>query len=193
MIKVRKDYSLFWQFILLATIIELVGFVCRWLFGIMGWFLSSSMWHGWLGASLYCIVWIYAAIVWVVCWVCQYAYIYGAVYLAFFAVLYNASERTRSMKQTFKIIVQYQARKLLKTYEVDRGLGNRELHGFLNVIHAANIVRIRNRDIEDWVGECFAKNSELKRIMKESTLSIKYRKTGKLPDLLVNEVPFLTH
>lgn len=193
MITVRKDISLFWQFVLLATVAEFLGFGCQWLFGVLGSFLSSPMWHGWLGAVLYCIIWIYAAIAFVICWVCMYAYIYGGWLIALLAVLLGADKRRRSRKQTFKVIVQFQARKLMRTFDGDRGFGAQELKGFLNAIHAANLANVRNEDIEGWVTECFAKNSQLTPMLKQNKVSIEYGKTGNLPEFLINQVSCSTH
>jgi len=193
MIEVRKDISLFWQFVLLAIVAELFGFGCRWLFGVLGSFLSSPMWHGWLGILLYCVVWIYAAIAWVVCWICSYACIYGGVLIALLPVLQGASERRRSKKETFKVIVQFQTRKLIRTFEGSRGFGTQELKGFLNAIHAANLANVRNKDIESWVTECFAKNPQLMTMFGLANLSIEYGRTGRLPKFLINQVPCPTH
>jgi hypothetical protein len=193
MITVRKEESLFWKFVSLAVFAELFGFACQWFFGVTGSFLVSPMWHGWFGAILYGLIWIYAAIVWVVCLICSYVCIYGGWLISLLVVLIDAGERRRSKNETFRIYVQFQARKLLGTYEDDRGFGSKELSGFLNSIHATILAHVRTERIEFWVNDSFSKNTQVMKLMRESYLVIKYGKGGNLPELLMNNAPFPTH
>lgn len=193
MIKIRKDLSLVFMFVVLTIGIEVAGFGFRWLFGALGAFLHTPMWHGWLLAVLYCIVWMYAAIAYAVSWLCTYVFIYGGVIFALFLLYPVVEERRQSKKQTFETIIHYQARKLIRTFESGRGFGKQELHGFLNAVHAAILSKVPINNIESWVTECFSKQPQLNSMLKQKNFSIEYIRFGELPNFLIDGTPCPTH
>ncbi len=186
MIKIRKDLNLFLMFVILTVGIEAAGFGFRWLFGALGVFLQSPMWHGWFLAVLYCVAWLYAAMAYAVSWICMYAYIYGGIIFALWAIYSVAEKRQESKRQTFETIIRFQTRKLIKTFESDRGFGKQELRGFLNAVYAAILSHVRVKDIEGWVMESFSKNAQLKSVLKRKNFSIEYPRFGEPPALLID-------
>lgn len=192
MVTVKKEVSLFWHFVLLVVLIELCGFLAQWLFGVLGDFLKSPMWHGVIGSVVYIILWIYAALFWLVCFLCQYVYIYGGVVMATFGVVETAKIRSGAKNEAIEPIIKFQARKLLKTYDNDKkSFGKNELRAFLNAVHLANLAKVSNKLMEYWISKCFSKNPDLGSLL--SKISIEYIGDRKIPDLLLDKMMFSVH
>jgi hypothetical protein len=99
MVRIWNKLNFFWQFIAMLLALELLGFGFRWLYGVTGAFLRTPIWQGWLFAAMYCVVWLCAAVLFVLSWFCMYEYIFGGAIIAICTVFLTAKDYQKTRKQ----------------------------------------------------------------------------------------------
>lgn len=199
MIKINTRPSLVFQAFWILTIGMLSIPVFHWLAQTLGDFVwPFSPWDGWLGWIAYVVVWVYAFLIWLVCYVAQYF-----MWFTPFVVLGYAFEVIRThRKQTiscFEKAFLFQTRKLAGSWHAEtESFGKDQLNAFLNIFHLADMAGINEKTLQLWFLLGFRHgNFEADKILETYEFEIQYPESSiepvTMPRLFSFGKPVNTH